>query len=82
MSMTNTDRVEAAVFFDNEELSVLDRTGRVESFQTSPYAQQLDMCVVYLDQSHSRGTDLKLPRHYRAGVTLGAGLTKDALTQG
>jgi hypothetical protein len=73
--------IEAAVYFEDERLSVLDRTGHIESFQTSPYAKQLDLCIVYLDESHTRGTDLKLPRDYRAVVTLGAQLTKDRLTQ-
>lgn len=73
--------VEAVVYFDDERLSVLDRTGRIELFQTSPYAKQLDSCIVYLDESHTRGTDLRLPRDYRAIVTLGAQLTKDRLTQ-
>ena len=73
--------VEAVVYFEDERLSVLDHTGRIESFQTSPYAKQLDLCIVYLDESHTRGTDLKLPRDYRAAVTLGAQLTKDRLTQ-
>jgi hypothetical protein len=73
--------VEAVVYFEDEQLSVLDRTGHIESFQTSTYAKQLDLCIVYLDESHTRGTDLKLPRDYRAVVTLGAQLTKDRLTQ-
>lgn len=73
--------VEAVVYFEDERLSVLDRNGHVESFQTSPYARQLDSCIVYLDESHTRGTDLKLPRDYRAVATLGARLTKDRLTQ-
>ena len=73
---------QAVVFFDDEDLSVLDRTGRVELFQTSPFAKQLESCLVYLDEAHTRGTDLKLPRHYRAGLTLGQALTKDKLTQG
>ncbi|KAL7781006.1 hypothetical protein V8C43DRAFT_320153 [Trichoderma afarasin] len=54
---------------------------RVESLQTSPYGQQLDLCLVYLDEAHTRGTDLKLPIDYRAAVTLGPGLTKDRLVQ-
>jgi hypothetical protein len=74
--------IQAVVYFDDEELSVLDRTGRVESLQTSPFAKQLDSCLVYLDEAHTRGTDLRLPRKYRAGVTLGQSLTKDKLTQG
>jgi hypothetical protein len=73
--------IEAVVYFEDERLSVLDRTDRIELFQTSSYAKKLDVCIVYLDESHTRGTDLKLPRDYRAVVTLGAQLTKDRLTQ-
>ncbi|KAH7413550.1 hypothetical protein DE146DRAFT_761789 [Phaeosphaeria sp. MPI-PUGE-AT-0046c] len=72
----------AVVFFDHsEELSVLDRSGRVELLQVSPFANQLGDCLIYLDEAHTRGTDLKLPKGYRAAVTLGAGLTKDRLVQ-
>ncbi|OAL50468.1 hypothetical protein IQ07DRAFT_566433 [Pyrenochaeta sp. DS3sAY3a] len=73
--------VQAVVFFDDEELSVLDHTGHIEPFQTSSFSKQLDACLVYLDEAHTRGTDLKLPRNYRAAVTLGSLLTKDKLTQ-
>ncbi|KAF1841017.1 uncharacterized protein K460DRAFT_347564 [Cucurbitaria berberidis CBS 394.84] len=76
-----THDIQAVVFFNDEEISVLDRTGRIESFQTSPFAKTLDVCLVYLDEAHTRGTDLKLPRDYRAAVTLGSQLTKDRLTQ-
>ncbi len=75
------EEVQAIVFFDEDELSVLDRSGRTEYFQTSSFAKQLDVCAVYLDQPHARGTDLRLPRHYRAAVTLGSQLTKDHLAQ-
>ncbi|KAH6614844.1 hypothetical protein C7974DRAFT_475294 [Boeremia exigua] len=81
LSMRKNDRTEAVVFFKNEELSVIDINGRIEPFQTSPFAKQLDRCLIYLDEAHTRGTDLKLPRDYRAAVTLGAGLTKDRLVQ-
>jgi hypothetical protein len=83
LSMTDDDSIKAAVFFtDDEELSVLDRKGYVEHLQVSPYARQLGSCLVYLDEAHTRGTDLKLPRDYRAAVFLGAHLTKDRLVQG
>ncbi|PSN58809.1 hypothetical protein BS50DRAFT_682614 [Corynespora cassiicola Philippines] len=49
--------------------------------QSTTAIKQLDVCLVYLDESHTRGTDLKLPRDYRAAVTLGANLTKDRLVQ-
>ncbi|RMZ68305.1 very large low complexity [Pyrenophora seminiperda CCB06] len=83
LRMCNLDRTKAkaVVFFNDEELSVLDPNGRIELLQTSPFAKDLDGCLVYLDQAHTRGTDLKLPKHYRAAVTLGANLTKDSLVQ-
>lgn len=54
----------------------------MEILQTSPFVKQLDRCFVYLDESHTRGIDLKLPRNYKAAVTLGPGLTKDRMMQG
>ncbi|KAH7118310.1 hypothetical protein EDB81DRAFT_667818 [Dactylonectria macrodidyma] len=73
---------EAVVFFnDHDELCVIDRKGHVEQLHISPYSRHLDVCLVFLGQAHTRGTDLKLPDHYRAAVTLGANLTKDRLVQ-
>jgi hypothetical protein len=81
--MSHDKQVQAAVFFnDNDELYVLDRKDNVEPLQTSSFATQLDRCLVYMDESHTRGTDLKLPNDYRAAVTLGPNLTKDRLVQG
>jgi hypothetical protein len=73
---------DAVIFFnDQDELSVLTRNGIVDSFLTTPFATHTDRCLVFLDQAHTRGTDLKLPDHYRAAVTLGPGVTKDTLVQ-
>ena len=75
--------VEAAVFVDDDhELTVVDRNSRCTSLQSSPYADKLDSCIVYLDEIYTRGIDLVLPTNYRAAVTLGSGLTKDRLVQG
>jgi hypothetical protein len=75
--------ISAAVFFnDHDELSVLAMDGTVESLDSSPFKQQLDRCVVYLDDAHTRGTDLKFPPGTRAAVTLGPGVTKDRVAQG
>lgn len=79
----NDSNTQAVICFnEDDEIIVLDRSGRVEDLETSPFAEQLDRCLVFLDESHTRGTDLKLPPKYRAVVTLGAGLTKDRLVQG
>ncbi|CAE6415087.1 unnamed protein product [Rhizoctonia solani] len=75
--------IEAAVYFnDRDELVVLPQNGTPVLLSTSPFAQQLDKCIVYLDDGHTRGTDLKLPRETRALVTLGPKVTKDRLLQG
>ncbi|KAG1750376.1 uncharacterized protein EDB91DRAFT_686310 [Suillus paluster] len=74
---------QAAVFVnDDDELVVVSRDGTVEPLVSSPFAQQLDQCVVYLDDAHTRGTDVKLPFGFRAAVTIGPKVTKDRLTQG
>lgn len=73
----------AAIFFNAEdELTVVTRDGITESFLSSPFKQQIDTCLVYLDDAHTRGTDLVLPKGSRAAVTLGAKVTKDRLIQG
>lgn len=74
----------AAVFFNNEdELMVISQQKKdPEPLHSSPFKTRLDECVVYLDDAHTRGTDLKLPRNARAVVTLGPKVTKDRLVQG
>ncbi|XP_065653125.1 uncharacterized protein LOC136080429 [Hydra vulgaris] len=72
----------AAVFFGKDDcLMVCDRVGRKCLFSVSPYYHQLDRCVVYLDDIHTRGTDLRFPNNTIGCVTLGKGLTKDRLVQ-
>ncbi len=83
LSRVPASEAQAAVFFDDQnDLSVLSRDGITESLMISPFAKQMDQCLVYLDEAHTRGTDLKLPTNYRAAVTLGPDLTKDRLVQG
>ncbi|KAK3367194.1 hypothetical protein B0T24DRAFT_581750 [Lasiosphaeria ovina] len=73
---------DAVIFFNwRGEMSVLTRNSNVAPFLTSPFASNTDRCLVFLDQAHTRGTDLKLPANYRAAVTLGPGVTKDTLVQ-
>ncbi|OQN95706.1 hypothetical protein B0A48_18454 [Cryoendolithus antarcticus] len=73
---------EAAVFVnDSDELCVIDRNDRVDLLRTSSFLNRLDSCLIFLDQARTRGIDLRLPMHYRAAVSLGAGLTKDQLVQ-
>ncbi|KAI9929431.1 hypothetical protein MW887_000901 [Aspergillus wentii] len=80
--LTTDKKVEAAVFYDqHDEAMVIDRGGHVERLLASPFQQRMGVCLVFLDQHHSRGVDLKLPLGTRAAVTLGPRLTKDRLVQ-
>lgn len=78
----STSLKEAAVFVnDSDEICVVDRKGCVDPLQILPLASRLDACLVFLDESHTRGIDLKLPLDYRAAVTLGVRLKEDGLVQ-
>ncbi|PPJ51579.1 hypothetical protein CBER1_09871 [Cercospora berteroae] len=82
LARSDATKREAAIYCnDNDELCVVDRSGRFELLQTSSYAARMDRCIVYLDEAHTRGIDLKLPPKYRAACTLGSGLVKDRLLQ-
>ncbi|KAK3323063.1 hypothetical protein B0H66DRAFT_515810 [Apodospora peruviana] len=82
LSLVPATEADAVVFFnDSDELSVVTRSGAIDPFLTSPFVTHTDRCLVFLDQAHTRGTDLKLPDSYRAAVTLGPGVTKDTLVQ-
>ncbi|CEJ82151.1 hypothetical protein VHEMI02235 [[Torrubiella] hemipterigena] len=74
--------VTAGVYFDaTGELVVMDKNQFCQPLKLSPYQYRLEECVVFLDEANSRGTDLTLPRHYRAAVLLGDGITKDRMVQ-
>ncbi|KAE9391905.1 hypothetical protein BT96DRAFT_1059147 [Gymnopus androsaceus JB14] len=73
----------AAIFFnDNDDMMVVSQDGTRELLISSPFKGQLDRCLVYLDDAHTRGVDLRLPIQSRAAVTLGPKVTKDRLIQG
>ncbi|KAI9782401.1 MAG: hypothetical protein M1816_001899 [Peltula sp. TS41687] len=72
----------AAVYFDTENKPwVLYREGRRIPFLASPFVDSLDDCLVYLDQAHTRGTDLKMPTYACGALTLGLEQTKDHTLQ-
>ena len=72
----------AAVFFDEDHRAWASYRGlKRVPLLASPFADNLEQCVVYLDEVHCRGTDLKLPVHATAALTLGQSLTKDAMVQ-
>ena len=73
----------AAVYFDKfDKPWVTHRDGRSQPLFASPYADNLGECLVYLDEAHTRGTDLKLPMWTVGALTLGPGQTKDHTVQG
>ncbi|KAL8690761.1 MAG: hypothetical protein Q9218_003865 [Villophora microphyllina] len=75
-------QAEAAVFFGQDERArVVYRDGKVQPLAASPYQDNLGACVVYLDEAHTRGVDLKMPLHAVAALTLGVMQTKDHTVQ-
>ncbi|KAL4873947.1 hypothetical protein BDV12DRAFT_191814 [Aspergillus spectabilis] len=71
-----------AVYFgeDNKPWIMYRNLKRAPLF-ASPYADNLDSCVVYLDEAHTRGTDLQLPAGAIGALTLGLSQTKDHTVQ-
>lgn len=49
--------------------------------ELSPYRHRLDKCAVFLDDQHTRGTDLKFPAGSKACVTIGSRMRRDKLMQ-
>ena len=72
----------AAVFFnESDKAMVYHRKGHRTPLLGSPYAENMSDCIIYLDQSHTRGCDLKLPANAVGGLTLGLGQSKDHTVQ-
>ncbi|KAF5691719.1 hypothetical protein FCIRC_297 [Fusarium circinatum] len=79
------------VYTEAQGAVYFDKNGRImvrARFQKSPvpllassFADTLEKCVVYIDEAHTRGTDLKLPLYAQGAVTLGISSTKDQITQ-
>lgn len=73
---------EASVYFDsNDVLQTIDRKGIQTEFDCSVYRENLKRCLVYLDDAHTRGTDLKFPPQWKACVTLSGDMTRDKTVQ-
>ena len=81
--LTEDHEALAAVFFNAEnKLMVLYRNGVQAPLVATPFAENLENCLVYLDEAHTRGTDLKMPLRAIGALTLGLGQTKDHTVQG
>ena len=83
LECTPATEIAGAIYFSkNDKLMVLARNGVMQPLSSSPLAQQLHLCVAYVDDAHTRGTNIKFPLGFRAAVTLGHKITKDRLVQG
>jgi hypothetical protein len=73
-----------AVYFGSDNRAwVLYRRGKQPvPLLAIPFAENLQDCLVYIDEAHTRGTDLKLPLKARGALTLALGQTKDHTVQG
>ncbi|KAK6502488.1 hypothetical protein TWF506_003070 [Arthrobotrys conoides] len=71
----------AAIYFDKNKPTVYYRNGNTAPLLATPYAEDSADCLIYLDESHTRGTDLKMPARARGALTLGLGQTKDHTVQ-
>ncbi|KAL2041871.1 hypothetical protein N7G274_005656 [Stereocaulon virgatum] len=73
---------EAAVYFGEDgRARVIYRDGKIQPLAGSPFLNNLSSCLVYLDEAHTRGVDLKMPRDAKAALTLGIMQTKDHTVQ-
>ncbi|EGG19505.1 hypothetical protein DFA_00083 [Cavenderia fasciculata] len=81
LELESTTRIDGALFFENDKLTTIDREGKKFLFSQSPLSDRLDRVLVYLDDYHTRGVDIKLPINSNAIVTVGNKITKEKLLQ-
>jgi hypothetical protein len=75
---------QAAVYFgaDNRAWVRYRGTKNPVPLLATAFVDNLDNCLVYIDEAHTRGIDLKLPQEARGALTLALGQTKDHTVQG
>ena len=81
LNLSDRSKIDYVVYFDCDIAVARDRKSYSLRFEISPASERLDRCLFYLDEIHTRGTDFKFPRDFRAALTLGNGLTKDRFVQ-
>ncbi|KAF2149050.1 hypothetical protein K461DRAFT_324482 [Myriangium duriaei CBS 260.36] len=74
----------AAVYFGPDHRAWVKYRGKEQDVPllATPYAQDLGDCLVYLDEQHTRGVDLRFPANARGALTLAVGQSKDHTVQG
>ncbi|KAL4920688.1 hypothetical protein BDW62DRAFT_198579 [Aspergillus aurantiobrunneus] len=71
----------AVYFAEDNKPWVMYRNLKRVPLLASPFADDMRDCVVYLDESNTRGVDLKLPVNAVGALTLGLSQTKDHTVQ-
>ncbi|TVY43757.1 hypothetical protein LSUB1_G001260 [Lachnellula subtilissima] len=76
-------KAKGAVYFGADNRAWVQYRGgkEVVPLLATPFAEKLDECLVYIDEAHTRGIDLKLPQKARGVLTLALGQTKDHTMQ-
>ncbi|KAI2471129.1 hypothetical protein F4781DRAFT_143131 [Annulohypoxylon bovei var. microspora] len=74
-------RATVALYFEGDSPWILSKQGTKTPLLASPYADNLNEVLVYLDEAHTRGTDLKFFPYAQAALTLGLSQTKDHTVQ-
>ncbi|PIG79920.1 hypothetical protein AARAC_010350 [Aspergillus arachidicola] len=76
------DQAQAAVYFRKDNQPWVEyRAGKAVPLLSTPFAENMENCVVYIDEAHTRGTDVKLPPKAQGALTLGLNQTKDHTVQ-
>ena len=77
-------QAEMAVFFGTDNRAWVRYRGEKENVPllATAFAENREDCLIYLDEAHTRGVDLKLPQNARGALTLALGQTKDQTVQG
>lgn len=82
LRLASTKNYDAAVYFDSKDvLQTVDRNGFIVEYDCSVYRDNLSRCLVYVDDAHIRGTDLKFPNKWKGVVTLSGDITRDKTVQ-
>ncbi|KAK1833011.1 hypothetical protein QBC39DRAFT_381058 [Podospora conica] len=80
--LTIDSQMDAALYFDKDNKPwIISSKGRKTPLLASPFADDLSRCLVYLDEAHTRGTDLHFPLDARGALTVSQGQTKDSTVQ-
>lgn len=83
LRLASDKNYDAAVYFDSKDvLQTVDRNGFVVEYDCSVYRDSLSRCLVYVDDGHIRGTNLKFPNKWKGVVTLSGQITRDKTVQG